>query len=73
MRDVRSLATLTRRSMTEVVGSAVRAELDRERRRIAPDERAKEIERILEEIRALPILGPVPTDDDFYDKDGFPK
>lgn len=62
-------------SITELVDQMAR---EREAR---PDEaRRAEIERkiaavneIVREFNALPVLGPLLTDDDIYDEDGLPK
>jgi hypothetical protein len=70
---IREAAALSRRSLTETVKEGARLVLERARRDSSREDREKEIDRILAEIRALPVLGPVPTDDDFYDEDGFPK
>jgi hypothetical protein len=73
VRDIRELATLTHRPITEVVAVAVRAELERERRRATPDARRQEIDRIVAEYAALPKTGRMLTDDDLYDENGLPK
>lgn len=72
-RDIRELAALTHCSITDVVAKAVRAELERERRRGSPEERAKDVDRIIAEFRALPKTGRTLTDDDLYDEYGLPK
>lgn len=73
-RDIREFAGLLGRPITEAIGSLVRMELVRLRRRMTPAaERERRIDQILAEIRALPKLGPPLTDDDLYDEDGFPK
>ena len=73
VRDIREAAALTRRPITDVVGEGVRLVLERERRRAGAGAREREIDQLLAELRALPKLGPMPTDADFYDEDGFPK
>ncbi len=73
VRDIRELATLTHRPITEAVATAVRTELERERRRLAPDERRKAIDRIVAEYAALPKTGRTLTDDDLYDENGLPR
>jgi hypothetical protein len=74
-RAIRELAEKTGQPITEAVADAVQDRLARLddaneaeiERRIA---RAKEI---VARFAALPKLGPPLTDDDLYDKDGFPK
>ena len=73
VRDIREAAALTCRPITEIVGEGVQIVLERERRRATGGQRRREIDRILAEIDALPILGPMLTDDDLYDDDGFPR
>jgi hypothetical protein len=72
-RDIRELAALRGASITDVVGEAVRTELERERRRGSTEAREREIDRILARVRALPRTGQMLTDDDLYDEDGLPK
>ena len=72
---LRNMALREGLSITELVDQMAR---EREAR---PDEaRRAEIERkiaavneIVREFNALPVLGPLLTDDDIYDEDGFPK
>jgi hypothetical protein len=74
-RAIRRLAQKKGQAITDAVADVVNAELCRledaseaeAQRRIA---RAKQI---VARFQALPTLGPVPTDDDFYDEAGFPK
>lgn len=75
VRDIRELAELTHRPITEAVASAVRAELDRTRQATAEERerRSLAVRAIQERIRKLPIVGPLLTDDDLYDADGLPK
>ena len=73
VRDIREAAALTHRPITEIVGEGVQIVLERERRRATAGQRGREIDRILAEIDALPILGPMLTDDDLYDDDGLPR
>jgi hypothetical protein len=70
---IREAAALTGQSITDVVDEGIGLVLDRAYRRLSVDERRRNIDRILAEVRELPRLGPVPTDDDFYDEDGLPK
>ncbi|HEV2533667.1 type II toxin-antitoxin system VapB family antitoxin [Phenylobacterium sp.] len=72
-RDIRELAALTRRPITEAVATAVRTELARARRRENTEDRRREIDRLLAEFRALPKTGRMLTDDDLYDESGLPK
>jgi hypothetical protein len=72
-RDIRELAALKRKPITEAVAEAVRAELERERRNASIEQRRREIRRIVEEFNSLPRIGPTLTDDDLYDEDGLPK
>ena len=72
---LRNMALREGLSITELVDQMAR---EREAR---PDEaRRAEIERkiaavneIVRECNALPVLGPLLTDDDIYDEDGLPK
>jgi hypothetical protein len=75
VRDIRTLADITHQPITEAVGRAVRAELDRARRASSDDQEKKRraVAAVLDRIRRLPIVGPVLTDDDLYDEDGLPK
>jgi hypothetical protein len=73
VRDIRELANLTHRPITETVAAAVKSELDRARRRQSHEQRERDIDRLLAEFRALPKVGPPLTDDDLYDENGFPK
>lgn len=72
---LRRLAALEGKTITELVD-----ELARERDERLAATREADIERRLGQVRetvrrfqALPIVGPLLTDDDFYDKDGLPK
>jgi hypothetical protein len=73
VREVREAANLTGRSITEVVSEGVRLFLERERRLRTAEARAREVDRIIKEVRALPRIGPPLTDDDLYDEYGLPK
>ena len=72
-RDIRELASLRRKPLTEAVAEAVRTELVRARRASTPRaERERKIDEILARVRALPRRGQPLTDDDLYDADGLP-
>jgi hypothetical protein len=74
VRDIRELADLTGRPITEAVGALVRSELSRLKRRAetAP-ERSRRVDAIIARVRALPRTGRMLTDDDLYDEDGLPR
>ncbi len=67
----RELARLEGTSITDAVGKAI----NERKQRILEDRarRAREVERILEEVRKLPILDPRSPDEMLYDEDGLPK
>lgn len=72
---LRRLANLEGKSITDLVDEMVR-ERDERLARV----RDAEIERKMAQVReivahfqSLPIVGPLLTDDDFYDEDGLPK
>jgi hypothetical protein len=75
VRAIRELAAKRGQPITDVVGDVVKAELMRlsgsqlaeAQRRLAT------IQAISRQIADLPVLGPTPTDADFYDEDGFPR
>ncbi|MFN3353904.1 MAG: type II toxin-antitoxin system VapB family antitoxin [Brevundimonas sp.] len=72
---LRRLAALEGKTITELVDEMVR-ERDRrfEAERIADiDRRRKAVEEAVRRFNALPIVGPMLTDDDFYDEFGLPK
>ena len=74
VRDIRLLAELTRRPITDVVAEAVRERLAEAQlaRQADIKERLRKVAEIQERIAALPRIGPLLTDADFYDEDGFP-
>ncbi|MFO1012551.1 MAG: type II toxin-antitoxin system VapB family antitoxin [Caulobacteraceae bacterium] len=75
IRDIRELAEATGQAFTDVVGDAVRHELERrraEREQTKAERRAKS-DAIRARARALPRIRPPLTDADLYDDDGFPK
>jgi antitoxin VapB len=73
--DIRTLAELMKVSITDAVSAAVRAELERKQAEAEKAKKARweEANRILKEIHAMPRIGPLLTDADFYDEDGLPK
>ncbi len=73
VRDIRELAALKRKPITEAVAEAVKAELERARRNSDIEARRREVRRLVDEFNALPRVGPMLTDDDLYDEDGLPR
>ena len=75
VRDIRLLAELMHRPITDVVAEAVRIKLAEAQRAKEADiaERLRQIAEIHKRIAALPRIGPLLTDADLYDEDGFPK
>ncbi|MFN3836861.1 MAG: type II toxin-antitoxin system VapB family antitoxin [Brevundimonas sp.] len=72
---LRELARLEGKSITDLVDEMVR---ERDERLVASREAAIQakiaaVEEIVREFNALPILGPLLTDDDIYDENGLPK
>jgi hypothetical protein len=74
-RAIRELAEQSGRPITEAVGDAVKEALSRRRakREQGYQSRLAAIDAVVEKIRRLPRVGPMLTDDDFYDEDGLPK
>jgi antitoxin VapB len=85
-RLARELAELTGESQTEVVRTALRQRLEREKdergsqaNRNAEEARREfermwpKIQKIQERIRRLGLAEGMPTDDDMYDENGLPK
>ena len=74
-RAIRELAEKKGQPITEAVGDAVHAELQRldTAKRADVQRKLAAIDDILERYGSWPIRGPTPTDDDFYNEDGFPK
>lgn len=72
---VRSLAALTGVSLTDAIGNAVKSQLAIERAKADKGllKRRQEAERLLAELRRLPVVGPELSDRDLYDADGLPK
>ena len=75
VRAIRALAQKTGQPLTEAVGVAVEAEL--KRRDVVSElefqRRMAALDRAVERFHALPIIGPLLTDDDLYDEDGLPR
>lgn len=72
---LRSVARQEGLSITDLVDQMIRERQDR-----ANQEKEAEIQRkiaaakaIIADFQSLPIVGPLLTDDDFYDEDGLPK
>lgn len=72
---LRRLAALEGKSITDLVDEMVRERDDRlvATRKADIDERRRAVEESVRRYNALPIIGPLLTDDDFYDEDGLPK
>lgn len=73
VRQVREAAALTGLSITKVVAEGARLVAERARRVRSPEDRRREVDRLLAEFRALPKTGETLTDDDLYDDYGLPK
>ena len=73
VREVREAAALTGLSITKVVAEGARLVAERARRVRSPEDRRREVDRLLAEFRALPKTGETLTDDDLYDEYGLPK
>jgi hypothetical protein len=75
VRAIREVAAKRGQPITEALGDMAKAELSR----LASDEEARVQDRLriiresVERFNALPIVGPLLTDDDLYDEDGLPK
>jgi hypothetical protein len=72
---LRELARLEGKSITDLVEEMVR---ERDARLVASREadiaeRRRGVEEAVRRFNALPVVGPLLTDDDFYDEDGMPK
>jgi hypothetical protein len=72
---IRALAQKRGLPITEAVAEAVKAELKRLEglREAEVQRRLAAIHEAVERFNALPIVGPLLTDDDLYDEDGLPK
>ncbi len=75
IRDIRELAEESGQPFTDVVGDAVRKELERRReaRQEAIEAKLARLNAIVDELHALPVVGSLITDADIYDEDGLPK
>jgi hypothetical protein len=73
--DIRALADLTGVSITDAIQMAVKGQLaiERVKANTRLSKRRAQVEKALVELRRLPVVGPVLTDDDLYDAEGFPK
>ncbi len=73
--EVRALAELTGVSITDAIGMAVKRQLEIERAKadLKLAKRRKEVNKLLGEIRRLPVVGPRITDEDLYDENGLSK
>lgn len=72
---LRELARLEGKSITDLVEDMVRERDERlaSRREAEIEAKLAAVEEIVREFNALPILGPLLTDDDIYDENGLPK
>lgn len=71
-RLARELVAVTGQSLTEAVRSALQEQLDRERVRRGPA-KADKLRRLIEEIKALPVLDGRPAEQIIgYDERGLP-
>jgi hypothetical protein len=73
--DIRALADLTGVSITDAIQVAVRGQLaiERVKANTKLSKRRLQAEKALAELRRLPVVGPMLTDDDLYDAEGLPK
>jgi hypothetical protein len=72
---LRRLASLEGKTITELVDDMVRERDERiaAAREADIDRRRRGVQEAVRRFNALPIVGPLLTDDDFYDEDGLPK
>ncbi len=72
---LRRLAAFEGKTITELVDEMVRERDERlsVERTGAIQRRTAEVNEIVREFNALPVVGPLLTDDDIYDEDGQPK
>jgi hypothetical protein len=75
VRAIRQLAAEKGQPITDVIGQVVNAELSRIEagREVEVQRRLAAVRDIVERFNALPVVGPLLTDDDLYDEDGLPK
>lgn len=75
VRAVRALAEKTGRDITETIGAAVNTELRRleAQTRAERDRKLAAMRDAVRRFNELPIVGPLLTDEDFYDSDGLPR
>jgi hypothetical protein len=75
VRDIRELAELTGKPITDVVAVAIRSELARARRRAAssPEQRRRAVDDAVRRFEQAPTIGPMLNDDDLYDDAGLPR
>jgi hypothetical protein len=73
--DIRELARLTQKPITEAVATAVRVELGRARRLSAHerDARLRAIRAASKQFADAQVIGPMLGDEDLYDQDGLPR
>jgi hypothetical protein len=66
---------LTGVPIIEAIGNALKSQLAVERAKVSRSRSTRRIEaeRVLAEIRRLPVVGPELSDLDFYNSEGFPK
>jgi len=72
---LRRLAEMEGKTITELVDEMVRERDSRLTAEREADiaERRRAVEEIVAHFNSLPVVGPLLTDDDFYDEDGLPK
>ncbi|HYD44128.1 MAG TPA: type II toxin-antitoxin system VapB family antitoxin [Phenylobacterium sp.] len=73
VRKIRRLSALIEKPFTEAVEAAVTEALERVEHQRSSEERGRLIDEALARYRALPKTGPMLTDEDLYDEDGFPR
>ena len=73
--NIRELAALTKSSITDAIGNAVRSQLAIERVKANAEltKKRKAADLVLAELRSLPVLGPDLSDEDLYNSEGLPK
>jgi hypothetical protein len=75
VRAIRRLAAKRGKPITDTLGELVGAELSRIDcvDEVEVQRRLRAVDDIVTRFNALPVVGPLLTDDDLYDEDGFPK